>query len=414
MKVLWLSPKGLSLEKSDYVGSNWISSLEEFFMKQNVDLSIAFSSTNNIYSKHVINNRNYYELPVYNKNNKINRYGRRIFNILEDQKIALFNIHKVIDDFKPDIIQIWGSENVLGVATKIDFVPHVLHFQGNLSVYFHKLFSGFSKAHLYKIASTTDRLKRAPNIYIDQRFKKESNREKQYFSNCKNIFGRTQWDRRVSAILAPQANYFHCDEVLRDEFYQQRWSNPNNTSFVLCSIMRDNLYKGLETVYETAKLLKSHKINFTWNVIGIKNNDVTPRLVKMSKNIELESVPVNLVGKKKSSEIVDYLLNSNLLVHPSHIDNSPNSICEGMLLGIPVLATTVGGIPTLFKNYQTGYLVQDGDPWSTAGTILEIMQDYSTAMEFGQNARKIALKRHNKEEIFNTVMKAYKNIIQAS
>jgi hypothetical protein len=35
-------------------------------------------------------------------------------------------------------------------------------------------------------------------------------------------------------------------------------------------------------------------------------------------------------------------------------------------------------------------------------------------MEFGQNARKIALKRHNKEEIFNTVMKAYKNIIQAS
>ena len=46
------------------------------------------------------------------------------------------------------------------------------------------------------------------------------------------------------------------------------------------------------------------------------------------------------------------LLDSHLYVYPSLMDNSPNALCEAQLLGVPCIATYVGGIPKMEKDIE--------------------------------------------------------------
>ena len=97
---------------------------------------------------------------------------------------------------------------------------------------------------------------------------------------------------------------------------------------------------------------------------------------------------------------------------PSHIENSPNSLCEAMLLGMPCIATFAGGTGSMIKDRETGLVVQDGDPWALAGAVIELIENESMIKKISTNARNIALKRHNIKEVKNQVIGAYQEILK--
>ena len=92
------------------------------------------------------------------------------------------------------------------------------------------------------------------------------------------------------------------------------------------------------------------------------------------------------------------MLNANLYVHPSHIENSSNSICEAMLLGMPIIATYAGGTPSILGDKNEGLLVQDGDP-------------YALAKSLGSKARVKSFIRNDKEKIVKDVINIYASIL---
>jgi glycosyltransferase involved in cell wall biosynthesis len=98
----------------------------------------------------------------------------------------------------------------------------------------------------------------------------------------------------------------------------------------------------------------------------------------------------------------------------SHIENSPNNLCEAMILGMPCVATFAGGTASMLKDGAEGVLVQDGDPWVMAGAILELINDNNKAVLFGKNARERALVRHNKTTIVSELLASYDSIIKQS
>jgi glycosyltransferase involved in cell wall biosynthesis len=82
-----------------------------------------------------------------------------------------------------------------------------------------------------------------------------------------------------------------------------------------------------------------------------------------------------------------------------------------MLLGMPIIATFAGGIPTTVENKKEGLLVQDGDPYALAGAILELKENSNYANELGNNARAKAMCRHNPDKIVNKLLNIYSSII---
>jgi glycosyltransferase involved in cell wall biosynthesis len=74
------------------------------------------------------------------------------------------------------------------------------------------------------------------------------------------------------------------------------------------------------------------------------------------------------------SDVPELYPDFDLVVHPSHHENVGGAV-ESLLLGVPTIATNVGGFPDLIKPGETGWLVPPKSPRRLAETILEAIHD---------------------------------------
>lgn len=121
---------------------------------------------------------------------------------------------------------------------------------------------------------------------------------------------------------------------------------------------------------------------------------------------------VKLQGRIDAEQLSCLLADSDIYVHVSHIENSPNSVCEAMLVGMPVIASYSGGTGSMLENEKEGILVQDGDPYVYAGAIVHLFQHFDFAKQLGKSARVKAVERHDPQRIANQLLDAYHNIMQ--
>jgi glycosyltransferase involved in cell wall biosynthesis len=201
---------------------------------------------------------------------------------------------------------------------------------------------------------------------------------------------------------------------MRSEFYLHQWQpKTTQTDYTIICTIKSNVYKGLETVFECKRILAQSFPEYAiiWKVAGIKEQDEISYLVERKYKTRLKDYNILLLGPLLENELINELLNADLFVHAAHIENSPNSVCEGMLLGMPVIATYAGGTPSILSNKNEGLLVQDGDPYALAGAIIELIRDKGLASLMGVNARIKSLLRNDPEKIVQDVMNIYSSVL---
>ncbi len=411
MKVLWFTnTPSLGEEKlsNKPTGGGWIKSLEKG-IKENSDIELGVTFYHSEKIKNFSYNHTKY-FPIYKKvNNKLKRYINRIFeyyNPYNDVKYYL----KVIDEFKPDLIHIHGTEMPFGLILGHTNIPIVISIQGNLNVYSYKYFDGIPKQDALRYSKIIERIALVSSIDSYNSFKKKSLIEKRILKQTKNIIGRTNWDYRITRILAKESKYFHNDEILRDGFYKSKWNMEIDKKIMLFTTNGNSLYKGIETLLYTAHLLEEYGLDFEWNVAGLLETDSIVGKATKSRKINVSRY-VSFLGKLNEDKLIEKLLASHIYIMPSHIENSPNNLCEAMILGVPSIATNAGGTNSLLKDRESGILIQDGDPFAMAGAIIELVSDYERAKIYGAKGREVALKRHNKTTIVNDLINIYKSVI---
>jgi glycosyltransferase involved in cell wall biosynthesis len=408
MKVLWFT-NTLCLAEDYFnnksMNGGFLKSLEKAIREQ-VDLSIAFYYSKDIKPfKH--EKTTYY--PIYKNSESLkSKIRSRIFTQIEAGKDVKKFI-KIVEVVAPDVIHIHGSEGPFGLIQKYLSVPTVISMQGNISVYKNKFFSGIPQFDVFKYTSLKRKLFFTGNLQLFKRFKKQAAREKQIFQLSKNIIGRTNWDRRIAKILSPSSRYFHNDEILKDVFYEEKWQSPLSRRFNLHTTTGSNIYKGIETLIYCAHLLDQVNFNFKWKVAGVSLTDEMVRLSTKSLKVTL-SKNIEFLGKADENVLKDSILNCNVYVAISHIENSPNSLCEALLIGAPCIATHAGGTSNFIQDRSNGILIQDGDAYSMAGAITELSENYNFAESLGRNARAEALKRHDKTKIVSDLLSIYQKI----
>lgn len=408
IKVLWFTntSSNYSVGNNEYNGGGWISSLEkELSRKLNIELGVSFFGQGqpNIINK---NGVSYYPLTVDRSiKSKLKRFG----SIRQQEKSQIDAILKVINQFNPDIIHVFGTEKIFGLITSFIRIPVVIHLQGLIIPYLNAYFPP-SYSFVDLLLQDKSFLK-SINSYIG--FKKSAKREKEILQNCNFFMGRTDWDHRISKLYSPDSKYFYCGEMLRDEFYlSEPWENKTlGVVIQITSTISSPMYKGADLILKTAQILKTKtKLNFEWNVYGINEMN----LAEKKTGILSKNVSVQIKGVISSSELCKALKKSHCYFHSSYIDNSPNSICEAQMIGMPVISTNVGGISSLIEHNKTGILLPSNDPFLAASYITQIVNNQDFAIELGKNARKSALKRHNKELIITDIIKAYTSINESN
>ncbi|MDQ6832122.1 MAG: glycosyltransferase family 4 protein, partial [Chloroflexota bacterium] len=111
------------------------------------------------------------------------------------------------------------------------------------------------------------------------------------------------------------------------------------------------------------------------------------------------------------SDVPTLLPDFDIAVQPSHTEGVAGTAVEAQLLGIPVVATNVGGQPDLIVDGETGWLVPPKDPPAMAAAILDALHD-------PERTRVMAARGHDRAEaLFNgktnnaAVLEMYRTIL---
>jgi glycosyltransferase involved in cell wall biosynthesis len=410
LKVLWFSTTpshGGAVVGRTIAGGGWIRALEES-LRDRVELTVAFyhDEEHPPFEQHGTT-----FVPMLRRGRRAveKAIGRVIRPLESDADVA--GLLKVVDGVDPDLIHVHGTEGPYGLIQRHTDRPVLLSIQAVLSAYDLKYFSGIDRRAAARSAAPAERL--LHNTYADQhrRFAKQARREREILSLSRQLTGRTDWDRRVASVLAPQATYHHLDEILRAPFYDRVWQASPGTTVRLFTTTGPNLYKGFETLVRCAHLLGDVGLAYTWDVAGLGSADPIVGVFLRALGGGLPS-RVRLLGMLDDAELADRLVDSDLYVAVSHAENSPNSLCEAQLLGLPSVATFAGGTSSLVTDDEDGVLVQDGDPYAMAGAILELAGDHERVVRLGRRARERAVVRHDPVAITDAVLDLYSRLVQ--
>ena len=98
----------------------------------------------------------------------------------------------------------------------------------------------------------------------------------------------------------------------------------------------------------------------------------------------------------------------DVFVMPSLQEGLGLSIMEAMLSGLAVIASSVGGIPSLIKDGHTGILVEPKDAEALAKAIISLLRDNKKASELGKNARELIVKEFSLERMVQETEEVYR------
>lgn len=420
MRVLWLTntpscyqPVGKRLLKGHYNGGGWISSAEKA-LADNDSVTLAVSFILDGQPKKAEQGRvTYYPVKSQGTNRLLKIKDKLMALFMKPETYETLNwpffleqFRRIIEDFKPEIIHVWGSEQWFGLVWKVTDVPVILHLQGIINPYRNAfLFSGVSWREMIK--GQKGLMEKMKARHMMKKWQGAAYREKEIFKGVTACLGRTNWDRRVAYCLNQKARYYHVDEILRRPFYEA-FARDIPTKLTIITTISSPPYKGYDLVLKTAKLLKENLgMEFVWNCYG----NIEPRFVEKSVGICHTNVNVNLMGVATSEQLRMAELSATLYFHSSYIDNSPNSLCEAQMLGLPVVSTNVGGIPSLVSDGEDGFLIPSNDPYQAAFLIKYLNDNPDVNLSMGERGRCAAIKRHGTEHVLAQIKDAYVSVL---
>lgn len=129
---------------------------------------------------------------------------------------------------------------------------------------------------------------------------------------------------------------------------------PQGVKFV--TVGRVDKYKGIDRIYKALCDLKAEGFSFSWTIVG--DGDMMEQYSNMFEKGGLGD-RVRFEGAK--SNPFPYVKEADVFALLSRYEGIPNTIYEALILGVPVLATDVGGISTQITVGESGWLVDNDD-----------------------------------------------------
>lgn len=410
MRILWVCQK-LPSEADALIGGQkelkstggWILGMAGEIIKHDVKLAILASSPF-VKSLVVLEGAKirYYVLPMPKGS------GDNVF---------MEYCRKVKADFCPDVVQIHGTEYIDGLlwVNANGCERTVVSLQGILASCAHYYYYGMSQWDVLSNITLRDLYR--GTLFSDARnFERRALHERDLLGKVSFAIGRTFWDKEQLWAINPKAQYFFNNEILRNEFYQgDVWQYDKCRKKSIFVAQAAVPYKGLHQLIKALPIIKQHFPDVTVRVAGFNICDMSLKrkimrtgygkyLLNLMRSLHLENV-VSFLGPLNAGEMKKELLSANLFVLPSSIDNSPNALGEAQMLGVPCVASRVGGVAEMIPDKALGEMYRFSDVDEMAYVICNVL---NTSSNFDNSKmRHTAAERHDKAINCNQLLSIY-------
>ena len=417
MKVLWVvntifpdAAKQMGLAPPVFGG--WMYGLAaDLAASDNITLAVATVYSGSDFKSFTVNGIQYYLLPH-------NAKGIRRNN----QKVS--DWQKIIAEFAPDIAHIHGTEYGHGMAlmNACPSLKYVVSIQGLVSVYHRYFLAGMSTWDVLRNISFRDIVRWDTLFHAKHDFYKRGLVEKEYIRRATAVLGRTDWDHAHALAINPNVNYQFCNESLRDEFYNgDKWLLENCRRHSIFLSQAGYPIKGLHQVLKAVALLKNDFPDILVEVAGhditqsttlkdrLKRNGYGRYIDRMIKQYWLLK-HIKFLGPLSAEEMKKAYLRAHVFICPSSIENSPNSLGEAQLLGVPCIATYAGGIPSMVKDGVSATLYRFDEHEILASNVSQLFNSRDSVIALSINGDNEAQQRHDREVNLNALMATYAKV----
>lgn len=376
MRVLWICnimlpdiAKRLGQEVNNKEG--WITGLMGAVLAYNdsaaektVQLGIAFPiPKGQQFLQDVLLINEDYDIPFYG-------FREELLAAEQYDKAIEGDMSRIVAHFKPDIIHCFGTEYPHTLAAVKCFgKPErtLIGIQGLCRVYADCYMANLPRK-VQKGVTFRDVVRKDTLVLQQQKFEGRGQWELAAVQGTGHVTGRTHWDKYWTGKWNPKAQYHVMNETLRKEFYSGQWSLEQCKKHSLFLSQGDYPIKGLHyMLLALPTILEQYpdtEVYVAGNSLlrgkGIKAKMTISRygayLETLIKKYHLEE-KIHFLGRLDAENMKAQYLRSHAFVCVSSIENSPNSLGEAMILGVPVITADVGGIKTMITE-EEGYIFE--------------------------------------------------------
>ena len=332
---------------------------------------------------------------------------------------------EILADFRPDLVHLFGTEFPHTLACL-----RALHDPERALVGIQGICGGIAEHYMAGLpenvqheATIRDRIRDDSLIRQQEKFRIRAAHEREALTLARHVTGRTAYDERISGEINPERIYHPVNETLRSNFYTAARDRKQIVPHRIFLPQGDYPLKGFHYLLQVLPELIGDYPDLTLVVAG---NIVTggdgrriPLFLRIgaygrycnrliSKGHLREHVITT--GRLSAERMCREMAASQVFVLPSEIENSPNSMGEAMLLGMPVIASDTGGIPSLITDKKEGLLVRPGDLEGLTAAIRQIFEEPVIADVYGENAKKRACVTHDPGRNLTALLKTYEQI----
>lgn len=122
---------------------------------------------------------------------------------------------------------------------------------------------------------------------------------------------------------------------------------------------------------------------------------------------------VTFLGVQNEQQVVQNLKNAHVFLSASLIENSPNSVGEALLVGIPVVSSDVGGVKDFIKHGENGFIYPVDEPYMIPYYIGKIF-DQEVAESFSKKSREDGRIAYSSKDNGEVIISLYKTIAEKS
>lgn len=421
MKILWLTNLRLPIideilgVKSTFFGGGWLSGLLQTMMESE-DNKIVLCYPE-FEKKELVSGAqgkiSFYGFPI---DAKKNRLGLCSIETMESVFV------EILKKEKPDVIHIHGTEfqysYAMAKAAKdtgcLD--KAMASIQGMVSVYAHHFYGNLPRnVKLHKTVKEWVISGGADDGY--RAFVRRGKYEIETIKLLTHVLGRTSWDYINCIAINPNIKYHKSNETLRKSFYSDTWSYEDCDKHTIFVSQAGTILKGFHKVVEAAEIVKKFYPDIKIRVAGpkimqgnwIKGSSYGLYVKKQILENGLTD-HVEFLGLQNEQQMKEQMLKANVYVAASSIENSPNSLGEAMLLGMPCVTSDVGGVSDLIVHNKEGYIYPADSADLLAFYIMKVFSENEKAQEMGQEAQKHARITHDAEHNAEVLMQIYGEI----
>jgi colanic acid/amylovoran biosynthesis glycosyltransferase len=162
------------------------------------------------------------------------------------------------------------------------------------------------------------------------------------------------------------------------------WRKPRPDVKQLLCVARLSYEKGLSFLIEAVQLMKQRGSNIRLVLAG--DGPDRAALEALVKELGIED-RVTFLGFQNDTQVREALTASDVFVLPSYVEGVPVSAMEAMAVGVPVVATNVGGTSELISDGHSGLLIRPSDAESICDAVMKLEANPKLAQSISTNGR---------------------------